>query len=59
MQLAKGARGRAGEDALVSALVIAVVAYGSGVGHSSCAPAATLARPLLLAGDVIEPAWPG
>ncbi len=56
LRLAKGARDRNGEDGLVSALVIAVLAYGSGL--RSDGPSTTSARPRLLAEDLIEPAWP-
>lgn len=62
LQLAKGARDRIGEDALVSALVIAVLAHASGVVSSitsgTSVPPMPLARPVLLAEDVIDPAWP-
>ncbi|MFN0026920.1 MAG: hypothetical protein ACKV2O_07035 [Acidimicrobiales bacterium] len=58
LRLAKGARDRTGEDGLVSALVIAVLAHGSGIGTTVPAPAITLLRAGLLPEDDIDPDWP-
>ena len=60
LSLARGARDRHGEDALVSALVVAVLGHGCGL-ERRCFPGASAGELFagdLFAGDLVEPSWP-